>query len=126
MAIATINPATGELVKSFEALTDAQIEKKIQLATETFQSYKKIPHSKRAEMLVRAAEILENDKEKFGRVMTLEMGKPYRAAVEEAAKCAVGCRYYAEHGASFLEDEVVKTPATQSFIRYQPLAWCSR
>jgi succinate-semialdehyde dehydrogenase / glutarate-semialdehyde dehydrogenase len=121
MAIATINPATGELVKSFEALTDAQIEKKIQLATETFQSYKKIPHSKRAEMLVRAAEILENDKEKFGRVMTLEMGKPYRAAVEEAAKCAVGCRYYAEHGASFLADEVVKTPATQSFIRYQPL-----
>jgi succinate-semialdehyde dehydrogenase / glutarate-semialdehyde dehydrogenase len=121
MAIATINPATGELVKSFEALTDAQIEKKIQLATETFQSYKRIPHSKRAEMLVRAAEILEKEKEKFGRVMTLEMGKPFRAAVEEAAKCAVGCRYYAEHGAGFLADEVVKTAATQSFIRYQPL-----
>ena len=121
MAIATINPATGELVKSFEALTEAQIEKKIQLATETFQSYKRIPHSKRAEMLVRAAEILEKEKEKFGRVMTLEMGKPFRAAVEEAAKCAVGCRYYAEHGAGFLADEVVKTAATQSFIRYQPL-----
>jgi succinate-semialdehyde dehydrogenase/glutarate-semialdehyde dehydrogenase len=121
MAIATINPATGELVKSFEALTEAQIEKKIQLATETFESYKRIPHSKRAEMLVRAAEILEKEKEKFGRVMTLEMGKPFRAAVEEAAKCAVGCRYYAEHGAGFLADEVVKTAATQSFIRYQPL-----
>jgi succinate-semialdehyde dehydrogenase / glutarate-semialdehyde dehydrogenase len=121
MAIATINPATGELVKSFEALTDAQIEKKIQLATETFQAYKKIPLSKRAEMLVRAAEILENEKEKMGRVMTLEMGKPFRAAVEEAAKCAVGCRYYAEHGAGFLADEVVKTTATQSFIRFQPL-----
>jgi len=121
MAIATINPATGELVKSFEALTDAQIEKKIQLAAETFQSYKKIPHSKRAEMLVRAAEILEKEKEKFGRVMTLEMGKPFRAAVEEAAKCAVGCRYYAEYGAGFLADEVVKTAATQSFIRFQPL-----
>jgi succinate-semialdehyde dehydrogenase/glutarate-semialdehyde dehydrogenase len=121
MAIATINPATGELVKSFEALTDAQIEKKIQLANETFQSYKRIPHSKRAEMLVRAAEILEKEKEKFGRVMTLEMGKPFRAAVEEAAKCAVGCRYYAEHGAGFLADEVVKTAATESFIRYQPL-----
>src|SRR5580698_1587420 len=121
MAIATINPATGELVKSFEALTDAQIEKKIQLATETFQSYKKVPHAKRAEMLVRAAEILEKEKEEFGRIMTLEMGKPFRAAVEEAAKCAVGCRYYAEHGAHFLADEEVKTAATKSFIRYQPL-----
>jgi succinate-semialdehyde dehydrogenase / glutarate-semialdehyde dehydrogenase len=121
MAIATINPATGELVKSFEALTDAQIEKKIQLATETFQSYKKVPHSKRAEMLVRAAEILEKEKEEFGRIMTLEMGKPIRAAVEEAAKCAVGCRYYAEHGAHFLADEEVQTAATKSFIRYQPL-----
>jgi succinate-semialdehyde dehydrogenase/glutarate-semialdehyde dehydrogenase len=121
MAIATINPATGELVKSFEALTDAQLEKKIQLATETFQSYKKVPHAKRAEMLVRAAEILEKEKEEFGRIMTLEMGKPFRAAVEEAAKCAVGCRYYAEHGAHFLADEEVKTAATKSFIRYQPL-----
>jgi len=121
MAIATINPATGELVKSFEALTDAQIEKKIQLATETFQSYKKVPHTKRAEMLVRAAEILEKEKEEFGRIMTLEMGKPFRAAVEEAAKCAVGCRYYAEHGAHFLADEEVQTAATKSFIRYQPL-----
>jgi len=121
MAIATINPATGELVKSFEALTDAQIEKKIQLAAETFQSYKKVPHSKREEMLVRAAEILEKEKEEFGRIMTLEMGKPLRAAVEEAAKCAVGCRYYAEHGAHFLADEEVQTAATKSFIRYQPL-----
>jgi succinate-semialdehyde dehydrogenase / glutarate-semialdehyde dehydrogenase len=121
MAIATINPATGKLVKSFEALTDAQIEKKIQLAAETFQSYKKVPHSKRAEMLVRAAEILEKEKEEFGRIMTLEMGKPLRAAVEEAAKCAVGCRYYAEHGAHFLADEEVQTAATKSFIRYQPL-----
>src|ERR1700723_3318820 len=121
MAIATINPATGELVKSFEALTDAQLEKKIQLATETFQSYKKVPHAKRAERVVRAAEILEKEKEKFGRIMTLEMGKPFRAAGEEAAKCAVGCRYYAEHGAHFLADEEVKTAATKSFIRYQPL-----
>ena len=121
MAIATINPATGELMKSFEALTDAQIEKKIQLATDTFQSYKSIPFAKRAEMMLRAADILEKEKEAFGRVMTLEMGKPIRAAVEEAAKCATGCRYYAENAERFLADEVVKTTATQSFIRYQPL-----
>jgi succinate-semialdehyde dehydrogenase/glutarate-semialdehyde dehydrogenase len=121
MAIATINPATGELIRSFEALTDAQIEKKLQLAAETFRSYKSIPYSKRAEMLVRAAEILDNEKESFGRVMTLEMGKPIRAAVDEAAKCAVGCRYYAEHAERFLADEIVETSAARSFIRYQPL-----
>jgi len=121
MAIATINPATGELIRSFEALTDAQIEKKLQLASETFRSYKSIPYSKRAEMLVRAAEILDNEKESFGRVMTLEMGKPIRAAVDEAAKCAVGCRYYAEHAERFLADEIVETSAARSFIRYQPM-----
>src|ERR1700735_2733160 len=121
MAIATINPATGELMKSFEALTDVQIEKKIQLATDTFRSYKSIPFAKRAEMMLRAANILEKEKEAFGRVMTLEMGKPIRAAVDEAAKCAVGCRYYAENAERFLADEIVKTTATQSFIRYQPL-----
>src|SRR5271163_1156303 len=121
MAIATINPATGELVKSFEALSDAQIEKKVRLAADTFRSYKSISYSKRAEMMLRAAEIIEKEKEQFGRVMTLEMGKPIRAAVDEAAKCAVGCRYYAENAERFLADEVVKTSAAQSFIRYQPL-----
>jgi succinate-semialdehyde dehydrogenase / glutarate-semialdehyde dehydrogenase len=121
MAIATINPATGELIKSFDALSDAQIEQKLHLATETFRSYKSVPYSKRAEMMLRAAEILEKEKEAFGRVMTLEMGKPIRAAVEEAAKCAVGCRYYAENAERFLADEVVETSASRSFIRYQPL-----
>jgi succinate-semialdehyde dehydrogenase/glutarate-semialdehyde dehydrogenase len=121
MAIATINPATGELVKSFDALSDAQIEKKLQLAADTFRSYKSISYSKRAEMMLRAAEIIEKEKEQFGRVMTLEMGKPIRAAVDEAAKCAVGCRYYAENAEHFLADEIVKTSAAQSFIRYQPL-----
>ena len=121
MAIATINPATGELIKSFEALSDAQIEKKLQLAADTFRSYKSISYSKRTEMMLRAAEIIEKEKEQFGRVMTLEMGKPLRAAVDEAAKCAVGCRYYAENAERFLADETVKTSAAQSFIRYQPL-----
>ena len=121
MAIATINPATGELIKSFDALSDAQIEQKLHLATETFRSYKSVPYSKRAEMMLRAAEILEKEKEAFGRVMTLEMGKPIRSAVDEAAKCAVGCRYYAENAERFLADEVVETSASRSFIRYQPL-----
>ena len=121
MAIATTNPATGEVLKTFEPLSAAKIEEKIQLATSTFRSYRKTSFAERARMMVRAAEILEKEKEECGRLMTLEMGKPLRAAVAEAAKCATGCRYYAENAERFLADEVVETGAKRTFIRYLPL-----
>jgi succinate-semialdehyde dehydrogenase/glutarate-semialdehyde dehydrogenase len=121
MAIATVNPTTGEVLKVFEPLSDAQVDEKIALAAAAFSEYRHSPFSERRRMMVRAAEILEGHKEKFGRLMTTEMGKPLRSAVDEAAKCAVGCRYYAENAERFLADEIVETPATRSFIRYQPL-----
>ena len=121
MAIATTNPATGEVLKTFEPLSAAKIEEKIQLATSTFRSYRKTSFAERARMMVRAAEILEKEKEECGRLMTLEMGKPLRAAVAEAAKCATGCHYYAENAERFLADEVVETGAKRTFIRYLPL-----
>jgi succinate-semialdehyde dehydrogenase / glutarate-semialdehyde dehydrogenase len=121
MAIASINPANGKLLKSFEPLSDAQIEEKIVLACKTFKEYKKIPFADRAVMMRRAAEIVEKEKETFGRLMTLEMGKPYRAAVDESAKCASACRYYAENAERFLADEAVATSAKKSYIRYQPV-----
>jgi succinate-semialdehyde dehydrogenase/glutarate-semialdehyde dehydrogenase len=71
--------------------------------------------------MLRAAELLEQDKEKIGRLMTLEMGKPIRAAIDEAVKCASACRYYAEHAKQFLADEIVETSAPLSYIRYQPI-----
>ena len=83
MAIATTNPATGEVLKTFEPLSAAKIEEKIQIATSTFRSYRKTSFAERARMMVRAAEILEKEKEECGRLMTLEMGKPLRAAVAE-------------------------------------------
>ncbi|MBV9467978.1 MAG: NAD-dependent succinate-semialdehyde dehydrogenase [Abitibacteriaceae bacterium] len=121
MAIASINPATGETLKTFEPLCDAQIEEKLQRATETFGSYRRTPFAERAEKMLRSAEILEKDKEKFGRLMTTEMGKPLKAAIEEAVKCAKGCRYYAENAEKFLADEVVATEANCSYIHYQPI-----
>jgi succinate-semialdehyde dehydrogenase/glutarate-semialdehyde dehydrogenase len=121
MAIASINPANGKLLKSFEPLSDAQIEEKIVLACKTFKEYKKIPFADRAGMMRQAAEIVEKEKETFGRLMTLEMGKPYRAAVDESAKCASACRYYAENAERFLADEAVATSAKKSYIRYQPV-----
>src|ERR1700687_1708819 len=121
MAIATINPATGEVLRVFEPLSDAQADEKIARAAATFSEYRHTSFVDRRRMMTRAAEILEADKEIFGRLMTLEMGKPLRSAVDEAVKCAAGCRYYAENAERFLADEIVETSATQSFIRYQPL-----
>src|SRR6202795_479541 len=120
MAIATINPSTGELVKSFEPLTTAQIEEKLQLAVTAFRKHRKTSFADRAKKMLRAAEILENEKDECARLMTLEMGKPLKAAVAEALKCATGCRFYAENAEKFLADEIVETPAKRSFIRYLP------
>jgi len=121
MAIATVNPATGETLKTFEPLSDAQLELKLQKAADTFLSYRKTAFAERARMMVKAAEILEHEKESYGRVMTTEMGKTFKSAVEEAAKCAWVCRYYAENAERFLADEVVQTTASRSYISYQPL-----
>ncbi len=121
MAIATVNPATGQGVKSFEPLSSAEIEKKLQKAHDTFASYRHTRFAQRAQWMLKAAAILEAEKEAFARVMTTEMGKTVRSAVEEAAKCAWVCRYYAENAEKFLADEVVDTGAKKSYIRYQPL-----
>jgi len=121
MAIATINPATGQVVRTFESLTDAQIEERVERAARTFVGYRTVPFGERARKMHKVAGILEDDKEALGRLMTLEMGKPLKAAVAEAAKCATACRYYAEHAERFLADEVVETSAKRSFIRYLPI-----
>jgi succinate-semialdehyde dehydrogenase/glutarate-semialdehyde dehydrogenase len=121
MAIATINPATGEQIKTFEPLSAAQIEQKLQLAASAFRVHRRTSFADRAAKMMRAAEILEKDKDECARLMTLEMGKPIKAAVGEALKCASGCRYYAENAERFLADEVVETSAKRSFIRYLPI-----
>jgi len=88
MAIATVNPTTGQLIKSFEALSDAQLEVKLQKAADAFSSYRNVPFAARAQMMLKAAAILDGEKETFARMMTTEMGKTFRSAVDEAAKCA--------------------------------------
>jgi succinate-semialdehyde dehydrogenase/glutarate-semialdehyde dehydrogenase len=108
-------------MKSFEALTDAEIEVKLQKAADTFAKYRHVPFAERARMMIKAADIIERDKEKFAHMMTMEMGKTLRSAVDEAAKCAWVCRYYAENAERFLADEVVETTASRSYVRYQPL-----
>jgi succinate-semialdehyde dehydrogenase/glutarate-semialdehyde dehydrogenase len=121
MAIATTNPANGEVLKTFEPLTAAQIEQKLQLAASAFRDHRRTSFADRASKMMRAAEILEKEKDECARLMTLEMGKPLKAAVAEALKCATGCRYYAENAERFLADETVETGAKRSFIRYLPI-----
>ncbi len=121
MGIATINPATGETLKTFEALSAESIEEKLALAQQAFEQYRKTPMTQRAEWLGQAAEILERDKVSFGKIMTTEMGKTLKSAIAEVEKCAWVCRYYAEHGGEFLADVPVSTDASHSFVRYQPL-----
>jgi succinate-semialdehyde dehydrogenase/glutarate-semialdehyde dehydrogenase len=121
MAIASINPATGETIKTFETISESQINEKLQSAADTFAAYKHTSLAERARWLMRAAEILESEKNELARVMTNEMGKPITGAVGEAEKCAWVCRYYAETAEQHLADLVIETNAAKSFVRFQPL-----
>ena len=121
MAIASINPATGERLKEFAAFDDAEIEKRLKRAEEAFAHHRREPFAKRAQLMMAAASLLEQEKERLARTMTLEMGKLFRAAQEEITKCIRGCRFYAENGERFLEDEAAQTDAARSYVRYYPL-----
>jgi succinate-semialdehyde dehydrogenase/glutarate-semialdehyde dehydrogenase len=102
-------------------MTDAAVDAAIARAAETFRVWRRTPLAERTRALSRAAAILEDEQDALGRVMTLEMGKLLQAARDEAAKCAWGCRFYAEQAASMLADEPVASSAARSFVRYQPL-----
>src|ERR1043166_7000509 len=121
MPISSINPATGEVLQNFDSLDSLELEAKLARAAETFRQHRTTSFADRAQKMLRAAEILEDEKQTFARTMTLEMGKPINAAVQEAEKCAWVCRYYAENAERHLADEVVETSATKSFVRYQAL-----
>jgi succinate-semialdehyde dehydrogenase / glutarate-semialdehyde dehydrogenase len=121
MAIATINPATGEVLRSFDPLTEEVLDLKLALAASSFIRYRAVSLEERARLMLRAADLLEAEKEALGRLMTIEMGKPLRAAIEEAVKCAWGCRYYAENAGAFLADQQIVTNASASYIKYQPI-----
>jgi succinate-semialdehyde dehydrogenase/glutarate-semialdehyde dehydrogenase len=121
MSIASINPATQEILKHFQTHSDSEIESKMSAAARAFTRHRKTSFADRSGWMIRAAEILERDVEKLARIMTLEMGKTLDSARAEALKCATACRYYAEHAEALLADEDVKTSATRSYIHYQPI-----
>jgi len=121
MPIASINPATGEKLKDFSAFDDSEIEKRLSRAEKAFRKYRGTTFTERSELMHATAELLFQEKEKFAEIITLEMGKLFRDSVAEIEKCARGCRFYAENGERFLEDEVAQTDAAKSYVEYQPL-----
>src|SRR4051812_27739642 len=122
MPIASVNPATGEVVKTFQPLSESEIENKVQQAVATFKAERNTPFAERSKRMLRAAEILERDKDKFGHLMTLEMGKTYKSAVAEAVKCTSACRYYAENIERFMADEEGENRGQKNFFPYFALA----
>lgn len=121
MSIATINPATEEIVKTFTPLTPEEIEQKLQLASSTFYSYCQTSLEYRQERLRKAADILEKSASQWAELITIEMGKPIKQALAEINKCALVCRYYADNAPEFLTPKFVKTDARKSYVLYQPL-----
>jgi succinate-semialdehyde dehydrogenase/glutarate-semialdehyde dehydrogenase len=121
MPIESVNPATGERLRTFEPESAAAVEGKLERATAAFRTWSRRPVGERAAIVARAGELLEAERQTFGRLMTLEMGKLAGAARDEAAKCATACRYYAEHAEAFLRPEKVASADASDAIRFDPL-----
>jgi len=124
MAIATINPATGETIKTFESLSDAEIDAKLARAVDTFRTYRLTSFDERAQWMNAAAQILDDEADDIARTMTTEMGKPLAAARAEAQKCARACRFFAANAEALLANEPADPKAvgaTVAYVTYQPI-----
>jgi len=124
VAIATVNPATGETVKTYDEMSEADVERCLAAAATAHESYRLTSFAERAGWMRNAAGILDDERDQIATMMTTEMGKTLAAAKQEVAKCATTCRYYAEHAAGFLTDELADAKAVgaaDAYVRYQPL-----
>lgn len=119
--VQSINPATGEVIESFTPLTHAAIETALENASGRFRTWRNVSLDERAELLNRAADVLDAKASEYARDITLEMGKPLSQAEAEVKKCATACRHYAEHGATYLQDETFHTEARRAFVRHLPM-----
>ena len=121
MAIATIDPATGKTIRTFEPFSAARVSESLDRAVTAYQVHRRTAFSERAQRMQKAAAILDAECRELGRLMTLEMGKPIGAAIAEAEKCATACRYYAENAERFLADQPVKMEGGKSWVAFQPI-----
>jgi succinate-semialdehyde dehydrogenase/glutarate-semialdehyde dehydrogenase len=121
MGIATINPATGAVVEAFEALTADGIESRLQTAEQAARAWRRTPLETRTAVVHRMGDLLLERKARYAELMTLEMGKPIRAARDEVTKCAGACHYFADHAAEFLAPENVEIPGETARVEFHPI-----
>ncbi|MCF8413689.1 MAG: NAD-dependent succinate-semialdehyde dehydrogenase [Melioribacteraceae bacterium] len=121
MAIQSLNPATGEIARNFNEMTNEQVDELIQKSNETFLEWRFTDFSSRAILMRRAAEILRTEKLKFAEIITTEMGKIISESISEVEKCAWVCDYYAENAESILENELKESDGSESYVQFDPL-----
>src|SRR6266852_9482507 len=121
MSIPSVNPATGEVIETFEATSAREVERILATAHAAFVEWRWTPFATRARHLRNAAEVLKKRKADYARLMTLEMGKPIVQAEAEVDKCAWACEYFADHAEGFLAEQPRETDASRSYVRFDPL-----
>jgi succinate-semialdehyde dehydrogenase/glutarate-semialdehyde dehydrogenase len=123
VTIATVNPTTGETLKTFEPFDDAELERRLALADRAYRAYRRTSLDERAALVRGLADLLDADNASIAETITIEMGKPIVQARTEVTKCANGLRFYAEHAPAMLADELVTTTAAKksSYVKYQPI-----
>ncbi|MFC2131562.1 NAD-dependent succinate-semialdehyde dehydrogenase [Bacteroidota bacterium] len=117
----TINPATEEMIKEYQELNSNEIENKLNLSAKAFKQWRKTSFNKRSDLMLKAADILDDRKEEYAKLMAVEMGKPLAQGISEAEKCAWVCRYYAENAEEQLKEHKIKTEFSESFVSFQPI-----
>ena len=120
-SIKTINPYNNKVLKDYKLHTTKELEEMVNIADDRFQKWRKVPIKERCRLLNNIAQILEDDKDEYAKMMTLEMGKPIKQSIAEVEKCTTLCDFYATNADSFLADELIETDAFESFISYDPL-----
>jgi succinate-semialdehyde dehydrogenase/glutarate-semialdehyde dehydrogenase/succinyl-CoA reductase len=118
--ITTVNPATGEEISKFTPMDRDQVFQLVGKARRAFPEWKK-DYGKRRSYIYNLVEYLKKNKTELAKVATLEMGKPLKESIGEVEKCAWALEFYADHGDSFLADEVLNTDARKSFLTFEPL-----
>src|SRR6187401_2832712 len=121
MSLDAVNPATGELLKTYDEMTPGETAAAVEEAHAAWKSWRTVPFAERARPMKKAAAVLRERKEEFARLMALEMGKPLKQGISEVEKCALGCDYYAEHAEAHLAPETIKTEISKSYVAFEPL-----
>ena len=121
MVLKSINPANGQEIASYKEMTLEEVGAIIADVDSAYHEWRNTSFDHRATLLRRASELLQNRKEDLGRLMTLEMGKPYTQALAEVTKCATVCEYYADNAERILADQIIETDASKSYVAYRPI-----